>query len=76
MLTVIGECVLRSSLHPPSLVSHAPLFIRAPHSLPLAFNAALGSPLIKVKASQCLDNAEKGREGVEKKNQRGFGMNR
>lgn len=59
-LTVIGDCVLHS-LHasrsplPPLLCS---TFIW-PHSPLLAFNAEPGSPLIKVKASQCLDETEK-----------------
>lgn len=41
--------------------SCAPL-LSGPHLLPLAFNAELGSPLIKVKASQCLDETERVRE--------------
>lgn len=59
-LTVIGDCVLHSlhaspSLLPPLLCS---TFIW-PHSPLLAFNAEPGSTLIKVKASQCLDETEK-----------------
>lgn len=60
---MIGECVLHSSLLPPSLVSQCSTFIRALHLLPLAFNAELGSPLIKVTASQCLDEVEEGKGG-------------
>lgn len=66
-LTVIGDCVLLSlhaplsllpSLAPPPSYSCAPL-LSGPHSPLLAFNAELGSPLIKVKVSQCLDETER-----------------
>lgn len=60
MLTVIGDCVLRSfsPLNPSHPLPPCSTFIW-PHLLPLAFNAELGSPLIKVKASQCLAEKEK-----------------
>lgn len=79
MLTVIGDCVLRSfsPLNPSHPLPPCSTFIW-PHLLPLAFNAELGSPLIKVKASQCLAEKEKksqrqrGRGDREGKGGRGF----
>lgn len=71
-LTVIGGCVLLSLHQPPTpppplwpLPRHscAPL-LSGPHSPLLAFNAEPGSPLIKVKVSQCLDETERGKKGV------------
>lgn len=65
---VTVSCTPLSSLHPLLLCS---TFIW-PHLLPLTFNAELGSPLIKVKASQCLDKKDgkgrqRGRERLHKK---------
>lgn len=59
-LTVIGDCVLHSLHASPSPLPQllCSTFIW-PHSPLLAFNAEPGSPLIKVKASQCLDETEK-----------------
>lgn len=53
---VTVSCTPLSSPHPLLLCS---TFIW-PHLLPLTFNAELGSPLIKVKASQCLDKKDGG----------------
>lgn len=55
---VTVSCTPPASLHP---LLPCSTFIW-PHLLPLAFNAESGSPLIKVKASQCLDETERKRE--------------
>lgn len=73
---VTVSCTPLSSLHPSHPLLLCSTFIW-PHLLPLAFNAELGSPLIKVKASQCLAETErkgeKGRGETEgKKGKRGF----
>lgn len=55
---VTVSCTPLSSLHPSHPLLLCSTFIW-PHLLPLAFNAELGSPLIKVKASQCLAETER-----------------
>lgn len=59
---VTVSCTPLSSLHPSHPLLLCSTFIW-PHLLPLAFNAELGSPLIKVKASQCLGETERERGG-------------
>lgn len=58
---VTMSCTPPSSLHPSHLLLLCSTFIW-PHLLPLAFNAELGSPLIKVKASLCLTGTEREEE--------------
>lgn len=67
---VTVSCTPLSSLHPSHPLLPCSTFIW-PHLLPLAFNAELGSPLIKVKASQCLAETERKWETEGKGRQRG-----
>lgn len=70
---VTVSCTPLSSLHPSYPLLLCSTFIW-PHLLPLAFNAELGSPLIKVKASLCLAKTEREEEregGAERERQTG-----
>ena len=70
---VTVSCTPLSSLHPSHPLLLCSTFIW-PHLLPLAFNAELGSPLIKVKASLCLAETEREEEkegGAERERQTG-----